>query len=91
MIKPKNETEGLLLSITKNCQKFIEQTHTKVQETLEFKLTKPKETFSFKRPIWIEGSSMIGQKKLKIYNSFLKKNRKEKQIRTLWLSWFKEC
>ena len=51
MIKPKNETEGLLLSITKNCQKFIEQTHTKVQETLEFKLTKPKETFSFKRPI----------------------------------------
>ena len=44
-IQPKIETEDLLLSITKNCEKFIEQTHRKAQETLEFKITKPRATF----------------------------------------------
>ena len=34
MIRPKNQTEDLLLSITKNCETLIEQTHTKPQETL---------------------------------------------------------
>ena len=45
MVRPKNETEYLLPSITKNCQTLIHQTHTKPQETLEFKLIKPKEIF----------------------------------------------
>ena len=45
MIKPKNETEDLLLSITKNCETLIEQTHTKPQETLEFKMVKPRKHF----------------------------------------------
>ena len=46
MKRPKNETEDLLLSITKKCERLIKQTHTKPQETLEYKLTKPRETFS---------------------------------------------
>ena len=46
-IRPKNETQDLLLSITKNCETLIEQTHRKPEETLEFKLTKPKEKVSF--------------------------------------------
>ena len=29
MIRPKNETENLLLSITKNCETLIKQTHRK--------------------------------------------------------------
>ena len=29
MIRPKHETEDLLLSITKNCSTFIKQTHRK--------------------------------------------------------------
>ena len=37
MIQPKNETEDLLLSITKNCEKLIEQTHRKSEELLKFK------------------------------------------------------
>ena len=37
MIRTKNQTEALLLSITKNCETLIEQTHTKPEETLEFK------------------------------------------------------
>ena len=41
MIRPKNDTGDLLLSITKNCETLIEQTHGKAEETFEFKLTKP--------------------------------------------------
>ena len=60
MVQPKNETECLLLSITKNCQTLIEQTHRKAEETLEFKMNKSKETFHFKPSISIEGDWMLG-------------------------------
>ena len=69
IIRPKNETENLLLSITKNCETLIEQTHTKSQETLEFKMIKPKETFHFKSPIQIQGHWMIGLTDLEVYKS----------------------
>ena len=69
MIRPKNETEDLLLSITKNCETLIEQTHTKPQETLEFKMIKPRETFHFKPPIQIKGDWMLGLVDLEVYNS----------------------
>ena len=45
MIRPKNETEDLLLSITKNCETLIEQTHRDAEETLEYKKIKSRETF----------------------------------------------
>ena len=32
MIRPKNETEDSLLSITKNCETFIKQTHRKPED-----------------------------------------------------------
>ena len=60
MIRPKNETKDLLLSITKNCETLIEQTHRKAEETLEFKMIKPRETFHFKSPIHVKGDWMIG-------------------------------
>ena len=69
MIRPKTETEDLLLSITKNCETLIEKTHTKPQETLEFKMIKPRETFHFKPPIQITGDWMIGLTDLKVYKS----------------------
>ena len=47
MIKPKNETRGLLLSITKNYETLIQQTHRKAEQTLEIELTKSRETFHF--------------------------------------------
>ena len=31
MIKPKNETEDLLLLFTESCERLIKQTHTKTQ------------------------------------------------------------
>ena len=69
MIRPKNETEDLLLSITKNCQTLIEQTHRKAEETFEFKMVKPRETFHFKPPFQVEGDWMIGIVDLEVYNS----------------------
>ena len=69
MIRPKNETENLLLSITKNCETLIEQTHRKAEETLEFKMVKPRETFHFKPPFQIKGDWMIGLTDLEVYNS----------------------
>ena len=47
MIPPKNQTEDLLLSITKNCETLNKQTDRKAEGPLEFKLTKPKQTFPF--------------------------------------------
>ena len=69
MIQPKNETEDLLLSITKNYETLIQQTHTKPQETLELKMIKPRESFHFNTPIQIKGDWMIGLTDLEIYNS----------------------
>ena len=37
--------KDLLLSVTKNCEMPIQQTHRKAEETLEFKKTKPREAF----------------------------------------------
>ena len=71
MIRPKNETEDLLLSITKNCETLIEQAHRKPEETLEFKMIKPRETFHFNPPVQIEGDWIIGSTDLQVYNSFL--------------------
>ena len=58
-----------LLSITKNCETLIEQTHRKAEETLEFKLSKSRETFHFSQPIQIQGDWMIGLTDLEVYNS----------------------
>ena len=69
MIRPKNETENLLLSITKNCETLIQQTHRKPEETLEIKMIKPRETFHFRPPIQVKGDYMIGLVDLEVYNS----------------------
>ena len=81
MIRPKNETENLLLSITKNCETLIEQSHRKAEETLEFKMTKPKETFHFKPQISIEGSWMIGLTDLEVYNSIFNIKEENKKFK----------
>ena len=69
MIQPKNETEDLLLSITKNCEKLVEQTHRKPEETLEFKMLKSREIFHFSPPIHTKGDWMLGLIDLEVYNS----------------------
>ena len=71
MIQPKNETEDLLLSITKNCKTLIDQTHRKAEETLEFEMVKSRETFQFSPPIQVKGDWVIGLTDLEVYNSIL--------------------
>ena len=60
MIRPKNQLEDLLLSITKNCETFIDQTHREAEETLQFKMIKPRETFHFNPSIQINGDLDVG-------------------------------
>ena len=69
MIRPKNETEDLLLSLTKNCETLIELTHRKPEETLDFKMIKPREKFHCTPPVEIKGDWMIGLTYLEVYNS----------------------
>ena len=72
MIRPKTGTEDLLLSITKNCERLVQQTHRKPEETLEFKMVKPREMFCFNPPIQTKGDWMIGLIDLEVYNSIFK-------------------
>ena len=58
-IRPKNEAEDLLLSITESCETFIQETHKKEEQTLVFKMIKPRELFHFNPPTSIEGSWML--------------------------------
>ena len=69
MIRPKDQTQHLLLSITKNCETLIKQTHRKAEETLEYKMVKPRETFHFKPPIQVKDDWMLGLTDLEVYYS----------------------
>ena len=69
MIRPKNQTENLSFSITKSCGTLIEQTHREPEETLEFKMNKPRQIFHFNPPIQIQGFWMVGLAGLEVYNS----------------------
>ena len=74
MIKTKNETEDLMLSITKSCQTLIEQTHTKPEGTLKLKMNKSREIFHFTPPIQIKADCMIGLTSLEVYISIFNIN-----------------
>ena len=82
-IRPKNETEDLLLSITKTCETLIEQTHRKAEEKLEFKVTKPRELFQFNPPIRIKEDLIIGLISSEGNNSFFNKTEEKTQIQIL--------
>ena len=69
MIKPKNETEDLIISIAKICETLTEQTHREAEETLEFKMIRPRETFHFNPPIQVKEHWMLGLVDLEVYNS----------------------
>ena len=64
-----DKKESLLLSIAKSNQEIVENTHSKPQETLEFKMTKPKESFPFDVPLILNEKWMMGVKSLEVYNT----------------------
>ena len=53
-----------------NCETPIEKTHRKVEEVLEFSITKPRETFHFNPAAEVKEEWMIGLTSLEVYNSF---------------------
>ena len=64
----------LLLLIKKHTDTLIEQTKTKPQETLEFKMNKQLQTFSFNPPINLveEGKCLLGVSPSECTNSVFK-------------------
>ena len=86
MISPKNKTEDLLLSITKNCETIIEQTHRKPEKTLEFKMIQPRETFHFNPPVEIKEKWMIGLRDLEVYNFIFVINTTNKNFKLYKIS-----
>ena len=64
-----DKKESLLLNIAKSNQEIIGNTHSKPQETLEFKMTEEKESFSFDVPLELNEQWMIGVTSLEVYNT----------------------
>ena len=64
-----DKKETLLLNIAKSNQEIVENTHSKPQETLEFKMTKQKESFSFDVPLQLNENWMMGVTSLEVYNT----------------------
>ena len=69
MSRPKNETQDLSLSITKNYETLNRQTHRKPEEALEYKMTKPREIIFFNSGIPNDGFWMRGLTSFEVYNS----------------------
>ena len=64
-----DKKESLLFCIAKSNQEIVENTHSKPQETLEFKLTEQKESFSFDVPLQLNEKWMMGVTGLEVYNT----------------------
>ena len=75
--------ESLLLSIAKSNQEIVENTHSKPQETLEFKMNKQKESFSFDIPLELPEQWMMGVTSLEVYNTVYNITEKNNKLKTL--------
>ena len=64
-----DKKESLLLSIAKSNQEIVENTHSKPQETLKFKMNKQKESFAFDIPLDLPEQWMMGVTSLEVYNT----------------------
>ena len=78
-----DKKESLLLSIAKSSQEIVENTHSKPQETLEFKMTKQKEPFSFDVPLILEEKWMMGVTSLEVYNTVYNITEKNNKLQIL--------
>ena len=80
-----DKKESLLLSIAKSNLDIVENTLSKPQETLEFKMNKQKESFSFDVPLDLPEQWMMGVTSLEVYNTvynITEKNNKIKLFKT---------
>ena len=63
------EKEILLLEMAKTLNDIKENTHSKAQETLEFKMNTPQKDFQFDEPIILNNDWMMGVTNLEVYNT----------------------
>ena len=78
-----DKKESLFLSIAKSNQKIVENTHSKPQETLEFKMTKQKESFSFDVSLLLTEKWMMGVTSLEVYNTVYNITEKNNKLEIL--------
>ena len=78
-----DKKESLLLSIAKSNQEIVENTHSKPQETLEFKMNKQKESFSFDVPLELPEQWMMGVTSLEVYNTVYNITEKNNKLKIL--------
>ena len=78
-----DKKESLLLSIAKSNQEIVEITHSKPQETLEFKMTKQKESFSFDVPLLLPEKWMMGVTSLEVYNTVYNITEKNNKLQII--------
>ena len=64
-----DQKELLLLHILKSNLEIVENTHSKAQETLEFKMNTPTKDFQFDEPLLLSGNYMMGVTNLEVYNT----------------------
>ena len=76
-----DKKESLLLSIAKSNLDIVENTLSKPQETLEFKMNKQKESFSFDIPLDLPEQWMMGVTSLEVYNTIYNITEKNNKIK----------
>ena len=78
-----DKKESLLLSIAKSNLDIVENTLSKPQETLEFKMNKQKESFSFDIPLELPEHWMMGVTSLEVYNTVYNITEKNNKFKIL--------
>ena len=78
-----DKKESLLLSIAKSNLDIVENTLSKPQETLEFKMNKQKESFSFDIPLDLPEQWMMGVTSLEVYNTVYNITEKNNRLKIL--------
>ena len=71
------------MNIAKSNQEIVENTQFKPQETLEFKMTKQKESFSFDGSFNLEEKWMMGVTSLEVYNTVYNISEKNSKLQIL--------
>ena len=79
-----DKKESLLLSIAKSNLDIVENTLSKPQETLEFKMNKQKESFSFDIPLELPEQWMMGVTSLEVYNTVYNITEKNNKFKLLY-------
>ena len=78
-----DKKESLLLNIAKSNLDIVENTLSKPQETLEFKMNKQKESFSFDIPLDLPEQWMMGVTSLEVYNTVYNITEKNNKFKIL--------